>query len=347
MRALKKIPVAYFIFIILFLFCSSFSLAQNKSNNDTAITNDNDSASFFQDKSDNNGMRFQNLIIIIGTEKMFGNTTYQIGYPVTDPDGTTYAGYFPFSELEWPLDIWLIKIEAAFNISETLQTSAELKKSLNDPGDKMKDSDWITSSDPNQLDVYSESDISKFDATICDFDVEWTFIKRKQWSAYAGLGYQYQKFEYSAKLIRQYSPSGIPGFDANGDGQVGITYEIMYSIPYLIIGSYFKIYESIIIDGNLALSPFTQAKDEDNHLLRENGGKISKGSMEGNAFMIDISAEYKFTQSCFLDWGIQYNKIKVSGDQKQVYGNGEKIGTVREKSESIQTSIYLSAGYKF
>ena len=37
--------------------------------------------------------------IALGTEKMSGNTTYQIGYPFTAPSGTQYTGYFPFSQL--------------------------------------------------------------------------------------------------------------------------------------------------------------------------------------------------------------------------------------------------------
>ena len=42
--------------------------------------------------------------ISIGTEILDGDTTYQIGYPIT-MDGQTYEGYFPFSELKWPLDL--------------------------------------------------------------------------------------------------------------------------------------------------------------------------------------------------------------------------------------------------
>jgi hypothetical protein len=331
----------------LILFVNVSSSAQTPGNEDSPIDNENAGISVDPDNRNNNKLMFHNFIITIGTEKMLGNTVYQIGYPATEPDGTTYVGYFPFSELEWPLDILLVKIEAAVNIGDSWQINGVLKKDLTDPDDNMKDSDWITSSDPGRLDVYSESDISKFDALIFDFDAEWTFFKNKKWSVYAGFGYQNQKFEYSANLIRQYSPSGLTGFDGYGDGQVGITYEITYSMPYIKIGNEFQFNEELNLEGSLALSPLVNAEDEDNHLLRENGGKIAKGDMEGGAFMIDLSASYKFSQSWFLDGGLQYTYIKVSGDQVQVYGNGERIGTVSEESKSTQTSIYLSAGYIF
>ena len=38
--------------------------------------------------------------IAIGTEIMWGNSAYQIGYPWTHPNGTQDGGYFPISKLE-------------------------------------------------------------------------------------------------------------------------------------------------------------------------------------------------------------------------------------------------------
>ena len=222
-----------------------------------------------------------------------------------------------------------------------------LKKNLTDPGDTMKDSDWLTASNPGRLDVYSESNISTFDAWIFDVDVEWAFLKVQSWSLYAGLGWQYQKFYYEGKLIHQYSPSGLAGYDAYGDGRVGITYEITYNMPYLKIGTDFQIKDKFTLDGSFAWSPIVKAKDEDHHLLREHGGKICTGDMNGNAYMFNLSARYTFTTSWFLKGGFQYTKISVDGDQYQIYGDGTQIGTVKEKSDSKQTSYYLMVGYAF
>jgi len=69
--------------------------------------------------------------------------------------------------------------------------------------------------------------------------------------------------------------------------------------------------------------------------------------MNGNAYMINFSARYDITSSWFLKGGFQYIRIKVDGDQYQVYGNGTAIGTVKEESDSRQSSGYLTVGYAF
>ena len=307
-----------------------------------------DIASFITaDGNEKNQGKKEIFNIAIGAERMSGNTTYQIGYPVTIPNGSQLSGYFPFSQLEWPLDVWLARIDANLNIGDSWRINGVLKKNVNNPNGNMKDSDWVTDSNPGQLDVYSESNISKFDAWIFDADVEWLFWKRQSWSLYTGLGYQYQKFDYEAKLIHQYSPSGLPGNDYYGDGRVAITYDISYSMPYLKLGASFKVKDKITLDGSFAWSPFVKAKDEDDHLLRENGGKISTGDMSGSAYMVNLSAKYNFTPAWFLKGGFNYTRISVDGDQYQVYGNGMPLGTVKEKSDSTQIYGYLTVGYTF
>ena len=316
-----------------------------KKDNETITKKFDDVASFIkaEDKEESQ-VKKEIFNIAVGTEIMSGNTTYQIGFPVTLPNGTQFAGYFPFSKLEWPLDIRLAKIDAGLNIGDSWRINGVLKKNLSNPGGKMKDSDWLTISNPGQLDVYSESDISKFEAWIFDIDVEWVFLKRPSWSLYAGLGYQYQNFEYDAKLIHQYSPSGLPGWEAYGDGSVAITYEMTYHMPYLKMGTDFKINDKFSLDGSFAWSPIVKAKDEDHHLLV---GKSMTGDMDGNAYMINLSAKYNFTPSWFLKGGFYYTRIDVDGEQYQIYDNGVPIGTVAQKSESTQTSGYFTVGYTF
>lgn len=281
--------------------------------------------------------------ISLGTELMAGETTYSIGFPVAMADGSGSAtGYFPFSELEWPLDIWLARVDAGVNIGSSWRINGALKKNISDPSDHMIDKDWITANNPGQLDVYSESNISDFDALILDFDVEWIFAQRNSWSFYAGLGYQYQKFEYEGQAIHQYSPSGYPGAEFYGDGSVGITYEMTYKMVYALIGTEVQITPQFSMAGSFAYSPVVNADDEDNHLLRD---KVSKGDLEGNAYMIDVSGTYNFLSSWFLEGGFHYTKIDVDGNQTQSF-YGVPRYVVYEESESIQTSGYLSVGYR-
>jgi outer membrane protease len=283
----------------------------------------------------------------LGTEMMDGDTTYQIGFPVVDPSGATFAGYFPFSELEWPLDVWLARIDGRATINDQWRLNATIKKDLSTPDDNMLDSDWLTASNPSRLDVFSESEISNFDFFMFDADIEWTFLQRNAISLYAGLGYMYQDIEYEGRLIRQFSPSGLPGFDFNGDGRLAITYDISYSIPYLKVGTDLKVNADFTIEGSFAYSPIVDADDTDNHLLREFGGKISSGDMDGDAFMFDVSGKYMVTPAVFVEAGFSYLKIEVDGTQDQRFGLGFPLGTVTEESESSQTSGYVSFGYSF
>ncbi|MBB5347462.1 omptin family outer membrane protease [Desulfoprunum benzoelyticum] len=288
-----------------------------------------------------------NYSLSIGPELMSGDTTYRIGYPVVDPAGVVYQGYFPLSELVWPLDFWLARIDGRIAFNDEWRINATIKKDVSTPGDDMEDSDWMTPAHPSRLDIYSESEISSFDAFIFDADIEWSFLRRNGLAVYAGVGYLYQDFDYEAKPLYQNSPSGLPGFDYYGDGRVGITYDMTYSIPYLKLGADLQVGPNLSLEGSVAYSPIVEAEDTDHHLLREYGGKISAGDMDGDAFMLDISGTYTFTPALYMELGLQYVKIEVDGNQTQEYGWGIPIGTLDEESESSQTSVFVSVGYLF
>lgn len=280
------------------------------------------------------------------TEVMSGDTTYQIGYPITMPDGSKYYGYFPFSELKWPLDTVLggVNTKLAFNENWTL--NATLKKNMTDPDDNMEDSDWLYTSD--RLDVYSESSISSFDATIFETSLAWDFFNQNIFSMFVGLGYLYENFDYTANLITQYSPSGLAGYYTYRGGTVpSIEYEITYHIPYLLFGTTLQFSKDFNFAASLKFSPYTTATDEDNHLLRENGGKISEGDMTGTAFAVDLSGRYNFTRYIWMGLGFNFIRIDVSGDQDQRYADGTLIGTVDMEAESSQYSGYLTLGVDF
>ncbi len=282
-----------------------------------------------------------------GTELMAGETLYRIGYPAVDTRGVRYDGYFPLSELEWPLDVWLARVDGAAVFSDQWRGKISIKKNISTPDDEMIDSDWLTPTNPALLDVYSEFSISSFDALIVDADIEWLFLRRQAVSLFVGAGIVYQNFDYESKLIYQYSPSGLEGFDFTGDGRVGITYEMTYSMPYLAVGADLQPLPELELAARLAYSPIVQAEDTDRHLLREFGGKTSTGDMEGTAWLVDLSGRYHLTSALSVAAGFQYLQIEVDGDQYQQYGIGIPIGTLYQEAESTQTSAYLSVGYRF
>lgn len=284
--------------------------------------------------------------ISIGTEILDGDTTYRIGYPVT-MDGTTYQGYFPFSELKWPLDVVLARLDGSATFSGGWRIKGYLKKNLTDPNGNMEDSDWITDSNPSQLDVYSESNISSFDAFIVDIDVEYTFAEVKNFSFYGGIGYQYQNFSFDANFINQYSPSGLAGFDYTGDGTVGITYEITYQMPYVLLGTDLQVADNFSLTSSIAFSPFVKASDEDHHLKREYGGKVTKSDMDGTGIMFNLSGKYNFTPVWYSELGFQAIKIDVDGNMSQSYVWYGYFGSNKVESESTQISGFINVGANF
>ena len=282
--------------------------------------------------------------ISVGSECMSGNTTFRIGYPVTEIGGLTYQGFFPFSELKWPLDTWLARVDLGVNIGKSARINGTVKKNTTKPGRNMVDKAWITDSDPTQLDAYSESFNSDFSALIFDCDFEWVFLKNKSNRVYAGIGYQYQKFSYDSNLIHQYSPSGLPDFkDFYGDGSVSMTYDISYSMPYLILGGKHNISKHIAVAGSIAYSPYVSAHDKGMLLLED---RKLNGDMNGSAYMINVSSTYTISSSLFIECGMHYTKIIVDGTQTQSI-SGVPTSLVALDSKSSQTSGYLKIGYNF
>lgn len=298
------------------------------------------------DEPQNRAADEKNIVfdVSIGTELMSGDTTYGIGGPVTYPDGTP-AGqslqHFPFSELEWPLDTWLAHLDATVHVGSSWRINAKFKKDISDPNEHMLDSDWVI---PGSLDVYSESNISDFDAMVWDVDVEWAFLQGQLWELYAGVGYQYQDFSYDSQLILQYSPSGLfPELNLYGDGRDTVAYDISYAMVYVVVGTAFNVTSEFSIAGSFSYSPLVEAEDEDTHLATY---KTSAGNMEGDAIMVNVSGTYAFKRPWFLEAGINYVLIDVDGDQQQ-FSQGIRTYTVHEESESRQTSAYLTLGYRF
>ena len=284
--------------------------------------------------------------IEFGVESMKGDSTYSIGGLIREYDGISKQYPFPISALEWPLDIKLARFSAGMDIDESWRVNGEIKTNIGNPGGQMIDKDWMTLSTPKQLDIYSNSNISNFSALMLDINAEWTFLEQESVAVYTGFGFKSQKFQYDGKLVHQYSPSGDPEVGVvYGDGSVGITYEMTYTMPYLRIGSDFQITPNFSLEGSLDYSPIVKAKDEDHHLKRE-GGRVAKGDMSGNAYTLNVAGKYDFLNAWSVKAGLNYTKISVDGDM-DISQYGYHILTEQEKSKSTQTSVYLSVGYTF
>lgn len=290
--------------------------------------------------------------LTLGLGMLSGDTTYQIGGTFDTPSGGGEI-HFPLSELEFPLDVYMASVKGSMEFAEKWKVSASVKKNITSDAGKMKDSDWGVFFedppgsgtwwyDPNSLDIYSESD-AELDALITDINLRYRFYEKSNWSFIAGLGYLRQNFDYECSLIEQWSPSGLSGYDYTGTGEVGLTYEVTYNIPYMQIGTQFKIKDKFRLEASLGYSPIVNVEDEDHHLLRS---KVSKGDCDGDAFLLSLEGRYDFLKHWFLTLQLDYMTIDTDGKQKQ-YSYGEWTATIDQEIESEQIFAALAVGYAF
>ena len=284
--------------------------------------------------------------LTLGLGMLSGDTTYQIGGMLDTPSGGGEI-HFPLSELEFPLDVYMASIEGSIKFAEKWKVSANVKKNITSDAGQMKDSDWgIIFDDPTSLDIYSESD-ADLEALITDINLRYRFYKKSNWSFIAGFGYLRQNFDYEVSNLDQWYPSlnDYYGYDVGHDCKNGkvLEYEVTYNIPYMQIGTQFKIKDKFRLEANLGYSPIVNVEDEDHHFILS---KVSKGDCDGNAILISLEGRYDFLKHWFLTLQLDYMMINTDGKQKQ-YTDGEWTATIDQEIESKQIFTALAAGYTF
>lgn len=307
----------------------------------------------FAGNTDSNQININPLVVLsveAGGEYLAGEMAYSIGYPVTWYWGETEHGYFPFSELTFPLDVAYGTLGFGLQIDENYKIGLTLKKSLSEPDDYMEDRDWITWNDQSRLDIYSDSDIVDFSSTIWDIDATYRFFKNDMFSFAAGFGYERQDYRYDTAGIRQWSPSGLEGYDYEGDGSVTIIYDVDVEMIYLTLDGSWCIAPNFRINGRFAFSPWVDVDDRDEHLLRYDyiglGYKESTGHMQGTAVIVGIDAEFDITPSLYINGGFDYTDIETDGESASSY-SGYYSHTVYEEWESVQATGFAKIGYRF
>jgi outer membrane protease len=269
-----------------------------------------------------------------GVEQWSGYTKYQIGGDVTWSDGSTDRVHFPLSELDFPLDVYAASIGAELAFLKKWSVGLTYKTNITDDAGEMKDSDWgVFSSNTNRLDIYSESD-AELDANVVDLNGRYMFFQNRSGCVklYAGIGYQYQNFDYIASNAVQWSPS-IPSLGyVYFPGKV-LTYEVTYHIFYGEVAAVYAI-NQFTIEASLGLGGVT-GEDEDHHLLR---GKVSKGEFDGAAGMFSLKANYDFTAHWSAFLGVDSVYIEAEGEDDS-YFYGSYSHTIEHEVESEQTSV--------
>jgi len=319
-----------------------------------------------------------------GAGYLTGDNTYEIGNVPAELDPWGRQPYFPISRLEFLLGVPIATLDARVTVDRwTLSGGARIN--IGDRAGNMRDYDWgmpfwdddgeegpgwyvweITDGTNTwyALDVESKNK-STVDVLLWEVEAAYELFSHKYRDAfdvasqgvvrgYFGVGYEHRAFEYECELIRQWSPSGIPGFDAVGDGTVGLTYDVTYSIPYA----------EFTLEGETAnvgmsfsagYSPYVTARDEDVHLARRPGPIYAEGECTGNALKARANLRYNITPHWSVGVLLDYLYLRTSGEQDNAIYAGADDGiswddsfwATDEKITSRQAYFTLDVRYRF
>lgn len=288
------------------------------------------------------------LDLAAGIGALSGHTTYQIGGRISTPLGSGRV-HFPISELEFPLNVYMVSLGTNIEFKNKWEVSASVKKNVTDDSGKMKDSDWgawwlegYPWAEQNTLDIYSESD-AELDVLMFDVNLRYKLYK----GISIGLGYTHQNFDYEISNLHQWYPSynyyfGMASPHDRIDGKV-LTYEVTYNIPYIEIAFMGKATDNLYVEVSLGYSPIVDAEDEDHHLLRS---KVNKSDCDGDAILLSLEGRYDLPKNWFLALGVDYTRIDTDGRSKAFF-SGIYDHTIDIVIESEQVFYGLNIGYAF
>jgi hypothetical protein len=260
----------------------------------------------------------------VDCRRMFGHTTYYISFTEFDPVyGVNVKGE---SELEFPLDVFMAGIDVAvggeLEKGKPWSIILGFRKEINDPGNDMKDSDWIGVPEMGIREKfsYTESD-SELDALILHINGRIGFFVHPRFTLEGVLGYRYQKFSYEIFGVSGWQlDEELNRFYFNEYQGVNVLgYQVSYHLPYLGLATRIDASSTFTIDAELAFSPLTLATDRDDHILRN---RLAEGSCRGISFTFGLNAIWTFTRpesrmGWYVGIGFEFMKITTDGDQDQ------------------------------
>jgi outer membrane protease len=339
---MRKVTVVYLVFLLI------FGVAGKAFADDLDLFGNNDIKTSRQDKAKNPFAERPDIRLSAGIGYLQGETSYQIGGHFDSPQYGPYDYRFPISELDWPLNVVMGSVDFTASYWR-LSGALSYKTNLSDPKQKMEDSDWgAISGDPEDLmDVYSESSVT-LDAKIFDGNINFEFLKYKDWGMQIGVGYLWQDFSYVGSNVDQWYPPYPSEPHFYYGGRV-IAYDVTYEIPYaqLLVNFNTKKFRGALV---YQYSPFVNAEDEDKHLLRS---KVGKGYDSGYMNAVRFNCTYDFTKHFFGGLDLSWRQIQTTGYQRQHQEAcaenkyQEWWGDIDNEIYSEQRECKLSAGFKF
>ncbi|MCL1126601.1 omptin family outer membrane protease [Shewanella surugensis] len=219
---------------------------------------------------------------------------------VYDSDGSK------LSQLDWDINnVPIIQLGATWNLNDNWTVKGSFWSILTDDGNaNMKDRDWLDPYQSTPTDISVSPDTKLREAYEFDLNVTYWLISQQSYKLGVVSGYQYNTFKWD----------GIGGsfsYDNGADigvfpDTVGIDYEQEFSALYLgLAGEY--IFQQSEIGMLLKWSPWVNAKDVDNHNMRDLTF-YEKGNESSDYLSLSLNYGYNFTSQVKLYVEYVYTK---------------------------------------
>ncbi len=218
------------------------------------------------------------------------------------------------SHLTWTLkNVFMIGGGIAVQPSDWLKIKGDLFVKASEGSNDMDDYDWLYSTDDWSHWSHHE-DVKLTKGNIFDINAELTFYQHEQATLSAIIGFRHDNWEWEARG-GEFTYSRDSFRDTSGTftpGELGITYEQTFDVPYIGIGFQADL-DALNLSGRLIGSFLSTASDKDHHHLRNlyYEREYDLGTMVG----FDIAGAYKFTDHLALTAKFTFNKyFETDGD---------------------------------
>jgi outer membrane protease len=284
-----------------------------------------------------------------GSGMISGRTEYSVGGHITTPGGK-YQTLFPISKLIFPVDTYLLTLNAGFTCNNRLMASMTWSTGLTDDPGQMKDYDWDVSS--GQLSIFSESRLD-MDSEMFSGKIQYPFFQADldhyalffhqgdQCRLMVGAEYLFRRFDFNAYDTFQTYPGQGIGPDFMSDHT--LLYTVDYLIPLMEMGMAVKASGGSSAELCLGYSPYTKAKDEDRHLLRT---MRSKADCTGTAILLSCDLRVVFFKQWYAALHLSHLEIETDGISRTITDN-EWSHSIDAEIESKHSLATLRIGVGF
>lgn len=264
------------------------------------------------------------------------------------PSNTPYGGH-KNSELVWKIDgMFMLGAGLTIKPRNWLTVNGDYWINITEGDGTMDNYDWFSlSPEWTHWSHYEDTDVTK--GSLFDINADMRFFSNKNVSLSGIAGYKQDNFEwkaYGGDYIYSSGPDSLR--DLHGSfpkGELGITYEQTFKVPYIGIGLNTK-GKKFQFNGRLIYSALVTGEEVDHHHMRNlvGTGEYSGGSMIG----LDVVGGYSLMDSLIFKAGYKYTSYdEESFDINWIENGGTEVLPDAGGMTNETSMLSMSLEYNF